>query len=237
MIGGALVKALQRAKEAVRQFGLGSEFIVLAVPHASRRRVDPIDHLRDDLSRAFGRHRFACLDRFEESFETFARRRQFSAAPDRLVLIAHPDETHSGFSVNDAHPGGVSTLFADWWQRRRGQYRLVVAYCCQGTRVLRSSPYGAVFPAWVSHSTDLHVYLGSPKARERHVRLLRAIVDAAYASQSVGAVKDKIAGAHYGLMGEMKDKRDPRAGELLEIGYLQESLESLRSSEDHDELL
>lgn len=151
--------------------------------------------------------------------------------PKRVLLFAHPTKDLNGFSVNSA-PGNTGVLFSSWWEDEGKPYEILVAHVCWGAHVLRRRLWQKTFPRWVSYENEIRSFLASELGTTRWNWVLNQILQEVVKSNDPRSVQERLKAIYLRAMADLRDTYSARDGDIINLLYFQDCLESILSSED-----
>jgi hypothetical protein len=189
-----------------------SRVFVLFVPCDEYGDSDPMKILAPLVQEVLGHdHSVVLGELIPTDISELLVRLNITRAPTRIVLFAHPTKQNHAFATNGL--GGSAAIHASWWRGIR-KYQIFMA-------------------TWVSFEDEIRAFLGSVKGRELWVGLCADTVTATSESTSATGLFHRLRAHYENALANIGDTYDARQGDLLNVGYLQGCLESLRVSE-HD---
>jgi hypothetical protein len=147
------------------------------------------------------------------------------------VLFAHPAPQNTGFAVNPAPRNVREVLLLSWWQDPKVSFEVLVAHVCNGTSILDSPAWRAVFPHWVSYDRWITgIYEGAGGARWS--RIATATVETGLDGGSMREVANRLKFAYLREMKDIEETGNPVDGDAFNFMQFQNALDALRTSED-----
>lgn len=159
------------------------------------------------------------------SFDEEVRRARIVRERLRLLLIAHPAMSREGICVGAGQYGSGTLLNASWFD---GNVKcdLLIAFVCNGARVLGRPEWEARFPVWVSHEGPLGAYVDSETGVRRWSNVFRDLSIIAAQARSRDVAEARVKAVYLLAIADIGEDYDSEGGDDINVALLQQAFES-----------
>lgn len=153
--------------------------------------------------------------------------------PDSIILFAHPTEPKDGFFVNPSRERKTRTIRFDWWKCKI-KHDWFIAHVCNGAVILNRPKWRKAFPNWLSFSNNIYSYVASKKGNSCWRSVINSILEVIPKSKCIKSMKEQMIAIYYNAMAELDDTYEAKHGDALNMIYLENCIQNIKTNEDED---
>lgn len=151
--------------------------------------------------------------------------------PKSIMLFAHPNDQRDGFLVNPSSVRSSPEIKLDWWKCNIN-YDLFFAHVCNGAAVLKKPDWREVFPKWLSYSDEIWSFVLTEKGNSCWRRVICSILRKIPNGKSIEDMKGSLLEIYERSIVKLAKKYEPRYGDTLNLMYLENCMQNIKTSED-----
>jgi hypothetical protein len=151
--------------------------------------------------------------------------------PKSIMLFAHSNEETDGFLVNPSSVRNSSEIQLKWWKCDIN-YDWLFAHVCNGAAILNRPEWHKVFPNWLSYSDDIYSFVATQKGNSCWKSIIKLILEVIPKCKSIKCMKEQLKTIYRNAMAELASNYEPKYGDTLNLIYLENCIQSIKTSED-----